>query len=207
MRLSLQGPTAADGWESLFGIKKTAQSFLLLLTIKIAGTEIPMHCQWGEKKSISDGVFYTNAVTLTLDHTAATSVSLLFWNDSHKQHDKMLWERFALPAVSSLAESDLVFNLGNKGKQAKGSASLECTGELLQDQGDGNVKQPASAFTTLHMCAHSPMLKQGLPSHTSCQKKHSICTLKVLLQTLCVTISVPFESSQRFVLSTKCWNN
>lgn len=56
---------------------------------------------------------------------------------------------------------------------AKQRASLGCTAEPLQDQGDWNVKQPATALSTPHYCLYSSTLKQGLPGHTSFQNKQT----------------------------------
>lgn len=140
MRLSLQGslPATTDVWKPLFGIK-TAQSFPLLLTIKIL-TKKSYSCTAKGSKSTFDGVFIQTAVlclqTTPLWHRFSE-------NDSHEQDEKVPWERFALQGASSYKDFDL-------SKHARESTSFGCTAEALQDQGDRNVKQPATGFTSPH---------------------------------------------------------
>lgn len=116
---------------------------------------------------------------------------------------------------SSLFQISFILNRKAPGfypvPRAKETASLKCTTEFQQDQGDWNVKQPAPNFTSPPYSFNSPILKYSLPSHTSPQKKaqqQQLSRLELQCSTiltcykhsphaLCVTnhLSVSFKSS------------
>lgn len=159
-RLSFQGPlpTKADGWKPLFGIK-TALSFPLSLTIKIPTTKKPpKHCQ-GKKIHIGR-CFHT--LYYAFSPQCCDICPMVF----PKRQPRTNWQN-VLRVVCFPGR--FIWNRMAPGfrpeQRAKGSASLGCTSETLQDQGDWNVKRPATGFTTPHYCLYASILKQGLPRH------------------------------------------
>lgn len=190
MQPSLQGPlpTTADGWKPHKNSSELSPFAYHYNPNRKYASALPRQKKKRKKeKSVSESVFIQMAFAF---RTQCCDIC---------PFDVSKWWSAKRCFKSSLFQISFILNRKAPGfypvPRAKETASLKCTTEFQQDQGDWNVKQPAPNFTSPPYSFNSPILKYSLPSHTSPKKKaqqQQLSRLELQCSTIltCYSISI-----------------